>query len=224
VHGNEDAEEEALMKTNLLLAAIAWTVVATPAAWGQRGIELTPFVGGQFNGGLDLSTTLYKNIDMQNGLNYGFSAGYLLGKHGGVEFTWSRNHADTTVQSTIDGSSVKVLSLKTNEYLGYYVLHFNDSEKRLRPFVLFGAGVTNIGTDRSGVGSITRFTWAFGGGVKYGLGKHLALRLQGKWSPVYINTITDGVWCDPFWAGCWSKGDTLFLQQLDGTAGLTFRF
>jgi hypothetical protein len=65
------------MKKSLLLAAIAWTVAAAPTAWGQKGIELTPFVGGQFNGGLDLSTTLYKNIDVKNGLNYGFSAGYL---------------------------------------------------------------------------------------------------------------------------------------------------
>ena len=220
----ESAEEGSKMKTNLLWAAIVWTAVAAPTAWAQSGIEITPFVGGQFNGGLDLSTTLFRNIDVQNGMNYGFSAGYLLGKRGGVEFTWSHNHADTLVQPTSGGTGVKVFGLNTNEYLGYYVLHVNDREKRMRPFLLFGAGVTNLGPDRSGVGSITRFTWAFGGGVKYGLSKHLALRLQGKWSPVYINTITSGVWCDPFWAGCWSKGDTLFLHQLDGTAGLTFRF
>src|SRR3981189_352535 len=80
----ESAEEGSKMKTNLLWAAIVWTAVAAPTAWAQSGIEITPFVGGQFNGGLDLSTTLFRNIDVQNGMNYGFSAGYLIGKRGGV--------------------------------------------------------------------------------------------------------------------------------------------
>ena len=53
------------MKTNHLWAAIAWTVVAAPAAWAQRGIEVTPFIGGQINGGLDLSTAVYNRIDVQ---------------------------------------------------------------------------------------------------------------------------------------------------------------
>ena len=212
------------MRMKLLRAAIFLTVAAAPAAWGQKGVEITPFVGGQFNGGLDLSTTLFRNIDVQNGMNYGLSAGYLLGKHGGIEFTWSRNHVDTLVQPTSGGADVKVFRLNSNQFLGYYVLHFNDRDKRMRPFLLFGAGITNLAPDRSGVSSITRFTWAFGGGLKYSLSQHVGVRFQGKWSPVYINTITNGVWCDPFWAGCWSKGDTLFLHQLDGTAGLTFRF
>ena len=83
------------MKTNLLLASIAWIVVAAPSAWAQRGIEVTPFIGGQTNGGLDLSTALYNRIDIQNGLNYGVSVGYLISKHASVEFMWNHNHADT---------------------------------------------------------------------------------------------------------------------------------
>ena len=65
------------MNANLLWAAIAWTVVAAPTAWAQRGIEVTPFIGGQINGGLALSTPVYNRLDVQNGLNYGVSAGYL---------------------------------------------------------------------------------------------------------------------------------------------------
>jgi opacity protein-like surface antigen len=212
------------MKTRLLWATIVLTAVAAPTAWGQKGIELTPFVGGQFNSGLDLSTTLYDHIDVKSGLNYGFSVGYLIGKHGGVEFTWNHNHADTLAQPTGGGADLKVFGLKTNQYLGYYVLHFKDPESRMRPFILFGAGVTNLAPDKSRVNSSTRFSWAFGGGVKYGLSKHIGVRLQAKWTPIYINTITEGVWCDPVWGGCWSKGDALFLHQIDGTAGLTFRF
>jgi opacity protein-like surface antigen len=212
------------MKTNLLLAAIAWTVVGAPTARAQRGIEVTPFIGGQINGGLNLSTALYNRLDVQNGLNFGVSAGYLIGKYSGVEFIWNHNQADTVAQPIGGGANRKVFGLNTNQYLGDFVMHFKDRENRLRPFVLFGAGAANLAPDRSHVDSITRFAWVFGGGVKYSFSKHLGVRLQAKWSPTYINTTTEGVWCDPFWGGCWSKGDSVFLNEIDTTAGLTFRF
>jgi opacity protein-like surface antigen len=221
---NKNAVEGAKMKTSLLCAAIAWTVVAAPTARAQRGIEITPFVGGQINGGLDLSTTLYNGIDLQNGLNYGISAGYLIGKRTSVEFTWNHNQADALAQSNSGGADRKVFSVNTNQYLGDFLVHLKDNEDRLRPFVLLGAGATNLAPDRSHLNRITRFAWVFGGGVKYNFSKHLGLRLQAKWSPTYITTATEGIWCNPFWAGCWAKGDSIFLQQFDGTAGLTFRF
>ena len=211
------------MKSNHLLVAIAWIAVAAPMAWAQRGIELTPFFGGQLNSGLDLSTGHYSHMDVQNGLNFGASASYLIGTHAGVEFMWNHNQAGALAQSS-GTPDLKVFNLHSNQYLGDFLLHFNDRDSRLRPFVLFGAGATNLAPDRSGVNSITRFAWVFGGGVKYNLNKHLGIRLQAKWSPTYINTITEGIWCDPFWAGCWSKGDSVFLNEIDGTVGLTFRF
>jgi opacity protein-like surface antigen len=221
---NAIAGEETKMKANLLLVAIVWILVAAPTVRAQKGIEITPFIGGQTNGGLDISTTLFKRIDVQNGLNYGVSAGYLIGKNAGVEFMWNHNQAGTLAQPISGGPDQKVFNLNTNQYLGDFVMHFKDRESRLRPFVLFGAGVSNLSPDRSDVRSITRFAWVFAGGAKYNFSKRLGLRLQAKWSPTYITTTTTGYWCDPFWGGCWAQGDTHFLQEFDATAGLTLRF
>jgi opacity protein-like surface antigen len=207
-----------------LWTAIAWTVVAAPAAWAQRGIEITPFIGGQINGGVDLATARFNRLDVQNGLNYGVIAGYSIGNYTAVEFMWNHNQATTLAQPTGGGVDLRVFSLHTNQYLGDFVVHFKGAENRLRPFALAGAGVTNLAPDRSQVNSTTRFAWVFGGGIKYKLSKHLAVRLQGKWSPTYINTATTGIWCDPFWFGCWAKAESVFLKEFDGTAGLTFRF
>jgi len=212
------------MKTNLVLVALAWTVATAPTTRAQRGIEVTPFIGGQVNRGVDLSTLLFKRLDVQNGLNYGVIVGYPVNNIANVEFMWNHNQADALGQPASGGPDQKLFLLKTNQYLGDVLLHFKNRENRLRPFVLFGAGVSNLAADRSHVGSITRFAWVFGGGIKYTLGEHLGVRLQGKWSPTYINTITTGVWCDPFWAGCWEKGDSVFLKEFDGTVGLTIRF
>jgi hypothetical protein len=117
-----------------------------------------------------------------------------------------------------------VFNLNSNQFLRDFVVHFKDGDSRLRPFILLGAGATNLAPDRSQVSSITRFAWVFGGGAKYSFSRHVGIRLQAKWSPTYINTTTEGVWCDPFWAGCRAKGDSVFLNELDRTAGLTFRF
>lgn len=212
------------MKTNLLLAAIAWTVLTAPVAWAQKGIEVTPFFGGQINGGVHLATSLYDRLDVQNGLNYGVDASYAIGKYSAVEFMWNHNKANALAQPTSGGTDLKVFGLSSNQFLGDLVLHFKGPESRLRPFVLLGAGANHLAPDRSHVNSITRFAWVFGGGIKYDLSKHVGVRLQGKWSPTYINTTTEGVWCDPFWAGCWTIGDSVFLKEFDGTAGLTFRF
>ena len=145
------------MRTNLLWVAIAWTAVAAPITRAQRGIEVTPFIGAQINGGIDLATARFNRLEVQNGLNYGVSIGSLIGNYTGIEFMWNHNQASTLAQSTGAGVDMKVFSLKSNQYLGDFVVHFKDRESRLRPFALFGAGVTNLAPDRNHVNSITRF-------------------------------------------------------------------
>jgi opacity protein-like surface antigen len=212
------------MRVILRLAAIAWVVATAPAAWAQKGIEVTPFAGEQINHGLDVSTDLYNRLDVKNGLNYGVVAGYALNSWGSVEFMWNHNQADTFGQPIAGGANVKVFTLKTNQYLGDFLFQFKSPESRLRPFFLVGAGANHLAPDRSDVNSTTRFTWVLGGGVKYTFSKHLGARLQARWTPTYINTTTAGVWCDPYWGGCWTKGDSVFLNEFDFTGGLTFRF
>jgi opacity protein-like surface antigen len=204
--------------------AIVWIAVVAPTVCAQRGIEVTPFFGGQANGGMDLSTRVFDRIEVRNGLNHGISAGYLLGNYGGVEFTWNHNKSDTVAQLTGAGVDQKVFELGTNQYLGNFVLHLKDRESRFRPFVLMGLGAAHLAPDRKGAGGITRFAWAFGGGVKYNFSKRIGVRFQAKTSPTYIASTTEGFWCDPYWGGCWAIGQTYFLQEFDATVGLTFRF
>jgi hypothetical protein len=56
--------------------------------------------------GIDLSTSLFRRIDVQNGKTYGLSAGYLNGNRYGMEFMWSYNKADILAQPRGPGSDV----------------------------------------------------------------------------------------------------------------------
>ncbi len=198
-------------------------IVGSATAMGQN-VELTGFIGRQWNGGVDVSTVLFRRLEVQSGTNYGLSAGFLRGDHFGFEFMWAYNKADTLAQPAAGGSDVKVFTLDTNQYIGNFQYHFAGREKPLRPFLLIGAGATNLHPARAGVDSTTRMVGDLGAGVKYNFSRHFGLRLQAKWSPAYITTTKAGYWCDPFWGGCWTVGDNHFLNEIDGTAGLTFRF
>jgi opacity protein-like surface antigen len=214
---------EMTVKKMLLLAFSS--LLFTSAFGFAQNVEITGYGGGQVNGGLDLSTTAFRRLEVGNSANYGVILGYLVGDHLGVEFQWNRNQADTTAQPLLGGADVKLFSLNSNQYMGNFLFHLTPKEARFRPFGFFGLGANNLSADRAHVDSTTKFAWALGAGAKFNMGKHFGLRGQIRWAPTYITTTSDGgVWCDPFWGGCWASGDTHYLHEFDTTGGITFRF
>ena len=137
---------------------------------------------------------------------------------------WNKNQADTRAQPIGGGSSIKVFNLNQNQYMANFLLHLTDREERFRPFVFFGLGANSLDPDRSSVNGTTRFAASLGGGAKYNIGRHFGLRAQLKWSPTYITTTNGGYWCDPFWGGCWTVGNSHYLHEFDITGGFTLRF
>ena len=210
------------MRFGMFLAVI-WLMLLATTVFGQN-FEITAFVGGQINGGLDLSTSVFQRIEVRNGTNYGLSGGYLFGDRASAEFAWTYNKADTVAQPQGGGSAVKIFNLDTNQYFGNFLFHLANRDTRLRPFLLIGAGATNLHPAVTGLNGATRFAFAVGGGAKYNFSRHFGLRLQAKWSPTYITTTSNGYWCDPLWGGCWVVGNSHFLHEFDATAGLTLRF
>ena len=209
------------LKTTLLLTTAIFACFASAVA---QNFEITGQVGGQINGGLDLSTSLFHRIEVGNALNYGITAGYLLGEHGAIEFQWNKMNADTRAQPIGGGSSIKVFSMGQNQYLANFLIHLTDREAKTRPFAFFGLGASTLDPDRSGVQGTTRFVFSVGAGVKRNLSKHLGLRGQIKYSPTYLTTSDGGYWCDPFWGGCWVVGNNHYLNEFDIGGGITLRF
>jgi opacity protein-like surface antigen len=211
------------MKAILLLAFATLLFLPSPSAFAQN-VEITGYGGGQLNGGIDFSTTLFRRIEVENGGSYGAILGYLLGEHYGVEFQWHHNSADTKLEPLAGGSSARLFSLNQNQYMGNFLFHLTPKEHHLRPFVFFGLGANNLDADRHGVQGTTKFAWALGAGAKYNIGKHFGLRGQVRWAPTYINSTNSGYWCDPFWGGCWVSSDAHYLHEGDIMGGFTLRF
>jgi len=209
------------MKTRVVLLLAFCTFAASGFA---QNFEITGQVGGQINGGYDLSTSLFHRIEVHNGVNYGISAGYLLGEHYGVEFQWNRNVADTFGEPVGGGSGIRLFSLSQNQYMGNFLFHFTPRDEKVRPFVLVGLGANALDPDVSAVSGSTRFAFSLGGGVKYNISHYFGLRGQLKWTPTYLTTTNGGYWCDPIWGGCWVVGNSHYLHEFDIGGGITFRF
>ena len=204
------------------MAACVTLALFSPAF--AQNFEFTPYVGGQLNGGLNLTTSLFHRFEVANGINYGVTLGYLLGEHSEVEFSWNRNKADVRAQPFGGFSSIKLFTMTQDQYLGNFLFDFTPREDKVRPFLLVGIGAAALDPDVHGVSGATRFVYAIGGGAKYNVSNHFGLRGQVKWSPTYITSTNAGYWCDPFWGGCWLVGNNHYLHELDITGGITFRF
>ena len=147
----------------IMSAALAIILVLTPrSGFGQGNIELGAYGGGQINGGVDLTTTLFHRIDVGNSVNYGLTLGYLLGEHYGVEFQWNHSDAGTRAQPIGGVSSIKVFNLTQNQYMGNFLVHLTPRETMLRPYIFFGLGANALAPDRGGVQGSTRFAFALG--------------------------------------------------------------
>jgi len=97
--------------------------VFLPSTSAQK-FEITGHVGYQFNGGLDLSTSLFHRIEVVDSANYGATAGFLFGNLYGVEFQWNHTRADTFAQPVGGGQDIKVFKLNQNQYMGNFLFHF----------------------------------------------------------------------------------------------------
>ena len=92
---------------------------------------------------------------------------------------------------------------------------------RVSPFVSFSLGVTVF--NPAGLGSEDKFSFSLGGGVKYFLGERVGLRLQLRWTPTYVNSTSEGVFCNPF-GFCYVVQDAHYVNQTEASAGLIIKF
>jgi hypothetical protein len=95
----------------------------------------------------------------------------------------------------------------------------------VRPFAFVGIGATryDIG-DIEGreVDGETKFSWTTGGGIKAYFTPVVGVKAMARWTPTYITTDAEGIWCDPIY--CWVVGDAEYANQLEFSGGVTLRF
>jgi opacity protein-like surface antigen len=179
------------------------------------------FVGVRFGGRIDVNTPNVDYLKIHSSFNGGFNFGARVVPHLFGEFMWNRQ---TTTLSAHHVGTNSMTTLTNRAHLDMWqgsLLFEIPSNTPLVPFVVAGLGFTHF--DSHGILSFdNRFSYNFGGGVKYLLARQVAVRAEMRWSPSRTTTAST-VFCDPF-LGCFATPVSNHAQQGQANIGLEFRF
>lgn len=209
-----------------VIAAALITLAAGTSAFGQQRFEIQPFGGVRFEGGFNVDESLPGaqvpvDINVDTGVAWGTTIGFNITDNFGVEFLWSRQETSISAQP-LDLESTTLFDASVSQYHGNALFHFLEADARVRPYLLLGAGATNVDPDLSGAEGITKFSFGLGGGVKAYFSEHVGARFQARWTPTYVSS-EPALWCDVF-GFCYVVDEADYANQGEVTGGVTFRF
>lgn len=199
-------------------------LASLPSAVFSQSIEITPMVGYRFGG------TVYSfkatgggatggALEVADGVSFGAHLGY---RFGDFEFEALYAHQSTSLETSglFTGSPVMDLDLDTWQGGGNYL--FGTKDAKVVPFIGFGLGLTRLAPKAQGLSDETRFSASFAGGAKFWMGKHVGIRVEGR----YFLTVFDDNSTGPCGQsqGCGGHLDNRDLSQGEGRAGLILRF
>src|SRR5262249_28076704 len=192
-------------------------IAAIPAAASAQQVEFGIDVGYTASEGITASESrvilgqVYNSLDLTSGGAVGFTLGAFIGPRWEVEFLYSRQ--SSTFEISDPAPSRKLANQDIENYHGNIVYNWGESQSRVRPYAFFGLGATHYlpgdydsslpnSAQISKIATASKFSTTWGGGVKFYASANVGVKASLRWTPTYIKTDADGIWCDPFYPTC----------------------
>jgi len=194
--------------------------------------EINGRIGYTFSGGVDVNPIEYLDstitrISPKSGFSYGLGFDYFLTEQFSAGFNWNKQLS--TLRASIQGlQGLDFTDMSVHNY--HVILTYNifDEGEVFRPFVFGGLGATHHGPDKIkgiSIDGTTKFSTTWGGGIKYYTSDHLGLKAGIRWTPTYINSNTDGIYCSDYWDwSCYTVSSSSYSHQFELSAGIIVRF
>jgi opacity protein-like surface antigen len=210
----------------LLLTFVVFCSVGISPAFGQwRDVakwEVSPFVGYETGGSYPVTNSFtIDRLRVDSGLSFGTFIDYSLTENSQAEFMWGRNNTSFSERDVATGTYSKAFNSDFDQFTFGFLYMLKNSERKLRPFIAAGIGFSH---ESNGGGNANHTLLAFnlGGGAKYELSRHVALRGDLRWLPSRANK-TAQVQCDIF-GNCFNQNVSNYLQRVNFSGGIAFRF
>jgi hypothetical protein len=172
---------------------LLWLIVRIPVAQAQGEpkplrFDLTPLVGYRTNISFPIQPQVQgtnASVVLADSPSYGLAFGVRIREADVIEFRWARQDSHTSLEDANLNSSRESVTLNqfhadcSHEYI------VEDWAQWARPFVMLSIGATHVAASAST--NFTRFSFGIGGGVKFYISRHLGLRMQAEWLPVFVN-------------------------------------
>lgn len=209
-------------------------LLSLPLAMAQDNrLEINGTVGYNFSSGVDVSPQDFEGSTVDRlspisafsydvGVDVFLSEGWALGFNFGQQQSKLRGRVR-------NGADIDFADLDINNYHGIFTYNFGDEDSDVRPYMFGGLGATQYKPgdfDGYAIDSRTKFSTTWGGGVKLFPSEHFGFKGGVRWTPTYIMTTSDGIWCSPgwWWGGCWAVGNDHFSHQFEFSGGVIARF
>src|SRR5262245_27113265 len=177
--------------------AVILFLLAGSAQLRAGEIEISPFIGYTFGGGFDVTDVELAVIDLDSGVSFGASAGYVFKERFQVEFMWNRQKTELVGKLLELDEEIPLADANLDQYHANFLYHFGQPGKPLRPFVLAGVGASRLDPGGNFEG-FTKVSYGVGGDVKYFFSEKFGRGLQGRYTPTYISPYANQVICDHF--------------------------
>ena len=148
-------------------------------AAGAAEVEIGLVAGAQQTGGIG---TREGTLDLAGGLLFGVALGWRVRPDGIVEVAWSRQSSEAT-GDLVSGPERFDVVIDTVEFGGLW----ETRPGNLRPFLGLSVGATRLAGPEQDFGDGWYFSGAIAGGVRYMLGEHALIRLEGRATRVLIS-------------------------------------
>jgi hypothetical protein len=209
-----------------LLLAIFFSLTSSVPAFAQWSDyskwEISPFVGFETAGSYPVNNSFtVDRLRLDSGLSFGAYIDRSITENAQVEFMWSRNNTSFSAHDIATNSYSKAFNSDVDQFEIGFLYMLRNSERKLRPFIDAGIGFTHEFND-GGNPNHTLLAFGLGGGTKYELSRHFSLRGDLRWLPSRANR-TPGVTCD-FFGNCFQQLQSNYLQRVNLTGGIAFRF
>jgi hypothetical protein len=217
------------MRYRLLLSLLCMFVLCFAAispAFGQwrdvKKWEVSPFVGYETGGSYPVNNSFtIDRLRVDGGLSFGTFIDYSLTENSQAEFMWSRNNTSFSERDAATRTYSKAFNSDFDQFSFGFLYMLRNSERKLRPFIAGGIGFSHE-SNSGGNPNRTLLAFNLGGGAKYELTRHFALRGDLRWLPSRANK-TPAVQCDIF-GNCFQQNVSNYLQRVNFSGGIAFRF
>jgi hypothetical protein len=184
--------------------------------------EISPFVGYETSGSFPINTSLIiDRVRVDSSASFGAFLDYSLTENTQAEFLWNRNNTSFSQHNFITNTYSKAFNSDVDQYSFGMLYMLRSVEKPLRPYIAGGLGFTHEFNDGLNTNH-TSFSYSVGGGVKYSLARHFALRGDIRYMPTRANS-TPQQFCSIYY-GCYIANVRNYIHRGNFTGGIVFKF
>jgi opacity protein-like surface antigen len=233
-----------MIRSKAFLLCLILATLNIAALAQEKRVEVAAHLGYTAASGFDVDPVniggaVVDRIGVDSGISFGFQGDYLMSEQFAVGFLWARQSSKLTTSGfspstgIFDGTA-NIADMPIYNYLGVATYNFGEIKGNVRPYVLGGLGVTRYspgdfivffpdGTSAAGnFDSSTKFALTLGGGVKFFVSDSLGFKASARWTPTYIGSQPEGIWCTPFYCGL--VENSKWANQGEFSGGIIFRF